>query len=56
MPRRMSQTSFLSAISPLPYASRIVYGIHRFNGPQKNAIIRSNMGSSGECWLKWADR
>jgi hypothetical protein len=21
-----------------------VYGFHRFNGPQKNAIIRSNMG------------
>jgi hypothetical protein len=56
MPRRMSQTSFLSAISALPYASGIVYGIHRFDGPQKNAIIRSNIGSSGECWLKWADR
>ena len=41
---------------PLPYAIRIVYGIHRFNGPQKNAIIRSNIGSSGECWLKWADK
>ena len=24
--------------------------------PQKNAIIRSNTGSAGECWLKWADR
>jgi hypothetical protein len=44
MPRRMSQTSFLSAIFPLPYASGIVYGIHRFNRPQKSAIIRSNIG------------
>ena len=34
----------------------LVPGFPRFNGPQKNAIIRSNTGSFGECWLKWADR
>jgi hypothetical protein len=36
-------------LTPSLHAGGTVCGIHGFNGPQKNAIIRSNPGSSGEC-------
>jgi hypothetical protein len=31
----------------------LFYGVQRFNEPQKNAIIRLNPGSFGECTLHY---
>jgi hypothetical protein len=51
MSRKSRPIGLLVAISPRLRAGGIVCGVRGFNGPKKNAIIRSKPGSSGECRL-----
>jgi hypothetical protein len=53
MLRKTGQTSLFGAIPPRLYAASPAHSVRGFNRPQKCAIFCSNLGSSGECRIKW---